>query len=553
MQRNRKVGQMAEAFLSQWAAQIGVAYNTSEIDQGGWDHFIEFPLGSLREEASNVPFDLRPKPLKCLVQVKGKDKSPGFVSLNLKNWKHLTGTPLPAFLLVLEFGGQNEPQQGHVVHIGREEVRRVAKRLRELSLEEEVQLHKRGMRLTYVGEHEMETPGPESLKGALLEPVGSNPQEYYEKKSGWIKSVGYEQHGTQIDFRVDLPEEYQKVPEELIVDLTLGLTSEMEFEEFTAWDNRFGIKSPEPIKEAEEGKIEVVDRDSVNGAVVLKTGSGGHARLPGKFFEPAGIHPKILAKAPKRRFSSRFTDWEIDLKRGETNIRFDSMTEEAPYSLSALKTYADFLLQADRASGQEDEVEIRFEFGERTVGFRQPDGIESPLDGEEIRDLLQAIEDAWTYASAFGVQGEVGARAWRLYRLRDHLAAYSRLFSPESLYFQLMINGAEPLDIADEEVAVSHEMGLRLGDLVMIALLAVVGEPELREEGEVYKYRLRTDNIRVADKRVYSSYEEVPGRMELRREAAEIMEEEKKDLDCEFLVLDNWDEVKQELVGEEAD
>jgi hypothetical protein len=541
---------MAEACLTKWSTQIGVAHNTSEIDQGGWDHFIEFPLGSLRENVSNVPYDLRPGPLKCLVQVKGKDGSPGFVSLNLKNWKHLTGTPLPAFLLVLEFDGQDEPQQGYVLHIGREEVRRVAKQLRELSHEEEVQLHNRGMRVTYVGEHKMRNPGAEALKTALLRPLEKGPQQYYEKKSEWIDNVGYEEHGTQIDFRVDLPEQYQEVPEELIVDLTLGLTSEVEFEGFAAWDNRFGIKSPEPIEKAEEGKVEVVDRDPVDGAVVLKTSSGGRARMPGKFFEPAGIHPEILAKAPKFRFSSRFTDWEIDLRRGKINVRFDPMTEEDPYSLSALKAYADFLRLIDRASGQEEEIEARFELGDRTVGIGQPDGIEGPLDGEEIRDLLQAIENAWTYASTFGVQGEVGARTWRLYKLRDHLAASSHLFSRDPSHVRLMINGAKPLDITGEKIAVSHEIGLRLGDLVLISLLVVVGKPELREEEEVYKYRLQTDDIRVVDKRVYSSYEEVPKRMELRREAAEIVEDS---LDCEVLVVDNWDEVKQEIVSEGAD
>jgi len=552
MQRNRKVGQMAEAYLTKWATQIGVAHNTSEIDQGGWDHFIEFPLGSLREDVSSVPFDLRPSPLKCLVQVKGKDSSPGFVSLNLKNWKHLTGTPLPAYLLVLEFDGQDDPQQEYVVHIGREEVRRTAKRLRELSHEEEVQLHKRELRVTYVGAHEVEDLGPKALKKALLEPLKEGPQRYYEKKSEWIENVGYEKHGTQIDFRVDLPEQYQEVPEELIVDLTLGLTSEVEFEKFTAWDNRFGIKSPEPMEKAEGGTVEVVDRDPVDGAVVLNADSGGRARMPGKFYKPAGIHPEILAKAPKFRFSSRFTDWEIDLRRGKINIRFDAMTNESPYSLSALKAYADFLRLVDRASGQEEEVEVRFELGDQTVGLSQPDGIESPLEGKEIRDLLQSIENAWTYASAFGVQGEVSARTWRLYRLRDHLATYSRLFRPDPLHFQLMIRGTKPLDVAGEELAVFHEMGLRIGDLVLVALLAVVGVPELLDDEEVYEYRLRSDELRVVDRREYSSYEEVPDPVELRRSAAEIVRSEGS-LDCEFLVADNWDEVKQELTGEETD
>ena len=49
---------------------------------------------------------------------------------------------------------------------------------------------------------------------------------------------------------------------------------------------------------------------------------------------------------------------------------------------------------------------------------------------------------------------------------------------------------------------------------------------------------------------MYSSYEDVPGRMELRREAAEIVEDS---LDCEVLIVDNWDEVKQEIVSEGAD
>ena len=107
-QRENKIGKLGEKELSKWATQMDCTINKAVEDEEGWDFIVEFPP-EFSVEGKPQPLDKADSPLKCWIQVKSTDEITGDRSVNLKNWLRLVKTPYPAFFLIFEFTGKDEP------------------------------------------------------------------------------------------------------------------------------------------------------------------------------------------------------------------------------------------------------------------------------------------------------------------------------------------------------------------------------------------------------------------------------------------------------------
>src|SRR5215470_13231903 len=111
----RDVGEMGEAVLRQWTAEVGIVTNKStDRDATGWDFILEWPV-AFNPDVSTIPLDQIPTPLKCLVQVKSTDKKINRCQVTLTNWLYLVRNPWPTFFLVLHFDGKSQCQRAYLV------------------------------------------------------------------------------------------------------------------------------------------------------------------------------------------------------------------------------------------------------------------------------------------------------------------------------------------------------------------------------------------------------------------------------------------------------
>ena len=100
-------------------------------DEQGWDYFIELPPNRLPA----IYLDAQPAPIKFLCQVKATDDFTNLsLSMKVSNWERLARTPLPAFVLILDYRGTKEPQAVYLCHIGADRIADTLRRIRELEL-----------------------------------------------------------------------------------------------------------------------------------------------------------------------------------------------------------------------------------------------------------------------------------------------------------------------------------------------------------------------------------------------------------------------------------
>lgn len=127
----RDLGAVSESIVQKWAAEAGCVANKAMRDRTGWDFIFEVPP---EPPLRATPLDRQRAETQCFIQVKASDNTSGRRSVRLSNWKRLIQTPLPAFFLILEFDGKNDPQRAYLVHVWEGHIRRVTERLRRISV-----------------------------------------------------------------------------------------------------------------------------------------------------------------------------------------------------------------------------------------------------------------------------------------------------------------------------------------------------------------------------------------------------------------------------------
>ncbi len=79
------------------------------------------------------------------------------------------------------------------------------------------------MSLSYEEDDQLDAPFADDFVSTIQKFVTNDLQAYRQRKSQLLDEVGYEETRSAIDVSFTVPEEYQDRPEELLVDLALGV------------------------------------------------------------------------------------------------------------------------------------------------------------------------------------------------------------------------------------------------------------------------------------------------------------------------------------------
>lgn len=258
----RDLGKLGEYTFATWCAQVGLIANGSNIDKTGWDYYVEFPIS--QDISIN---QLHKSAVNCKVQVKATDKQDRKLSITLSNLRQMATSQMPSFYVFLEFDGKNEVQKAFILHLDNNIIYSILKRIHEIEQSDKANnLNKRTMTLHYDESHELKVLNGQSLQQNLLACIGKSYSEYIESKNNYLKKCGFEDGYGKMKFSI--AGEHDGLLQ--LIDLSLGLTDEIDVQNLVNIDERFGIPSKNPKLELDKAKLQIKLQPSQKGKISFK-------------------------------------------------------------------------------------------------------------------------------------------------------------------------------------------------------------------------------------------------------------------------------------------
>lgn len=322
----RKIGRMGERFFGIWCDSVDITANSSEVDETGWDFFIEFPY----EPSNSLPRDMLPAPIECRVQVKSTDQGRKKESITVSNLRRFVQAPIPAFFCFIEFDGKNEPQAAYLVHVDRKIIKKTLKRIRELEIKDEGnKLNNHKINICYGDANRLTDTTGESLKRAIEKYIPDTLEKYIEDKNKLLKALGFEDGVYQGKVVVSGDDPIRDIDY-----LELGIRKQLIVDRFTTYHTRFGIPSNNPYINRENVILSI---QSTPKQIKLRVSKDKFSL--GVFFTAnvysSSLNKLIPERYPKLRIESDFFDCVFEAP--EINFLLHIKASERS-SLSELKS-----------------------------------------------------------------------------------------------------------------------------------------------------------------------------------------------------------------------
>jgi hypothetical protein len=211
----RDIGRMGQSEFEKLCSSAGLTRNQSREDMTGWDYLVEFPL----PRAAGQPADMAPPALECRVQVKATDRHRRKWDIGLSNLERLAKSPMPAFICLLEFNGQENAQNVYLLHIGEAVIGRVLKRLRKQGEVSGQVAKKATVSITCDDSDKLLEPNGACLRQAIEGYVAQGYDKYCQWKMRLLETLGYENTPSRIDATIStLPD---SDPIDVLLDLSV--------------------------------------------------------------------------------------------------------------------------------------------------------------------------------------------------------------------------------------------------------------------------------------------------------------------------------------------
>ncbi|WP_148265873.1 DUF4365 domain-containing protein [Oceanimonas sp. GK1] len=311
----RDLGLMGESAFTFWCAEAGLIPNGSQVDRTGWDFLVEFPFFT---EVS--PHNIHKAALECKVQVKATDHNKRKLSISLSNLRRLITAQLPSFFVFIEFDGKASAERVFVVHVDKELISKVLRRLHQLEQSEtNNNFNKRTMTVHYNDTHLLKKANGENLKKCLLNYIGNDISEYIETKRSHLKSTGYEDGVGNFTFTTEGEEDLKT-----LIDISLGIKDQVSISKLKGFHTRFGIPSKLPFIDTKNGTLEMPDIQPTATGIIrfkinkLTTGLSFEAKLYN-----SALNAMIPDELKKLRVEGDFFDFQLN-----------PFTKSASYSFS---------------------------------------------------------------------------------------------------------------------------------------------------------------------------------------------------------------------------
>lgn len=322
----RKVGNMGRGDFDKLCNASGLIYNSSsEDDSGGWDAIVEFPL-----QAGVAMFNsLNEQPIQCFVQIKSTDGKNKGVQVKLSNMKRLCDTPFPCFFFFACYNGGFSITSAYLVHVDRDMMFQVMKRIRQNDIGKKSPLHKLTFKVNYSDKDLIELSNENALRQAIEKYIPLGIKRYCEDKLGNVGGIGYEENRYALGFKIASKDDYQS-----FVKATLGYPAKINIKDVKGWDTRFNINILLDEFTSDQAIIEIKSVDAFSTGFIRFEDESEDVCFNCEFY----ISP-IALNAPDEfasfRIHTEFFDILVGIKNYQLKIDFESY--DKPFHLPDLR------------------------------------------------------------------------------------------------------------------------------------------------------------------------------------------------------------------------
>lgn len=469
--RSRKVdadylGDLAEGKFDMLCREVGVLATPPRKDRDGWDFHVVLP-------SPNRPIlDAEPR-LSCSVQVKGQlATTKNGPAITLSNWRRMIEDPNPWFVFVAVYDDPvnqflAEPIRGILVHVDKERVTRVMRRLWESAAGGKRELHKQRMQITWSDRDVLPVLNGEALLCSMRSCIG-DASRYLENKRRWRAEAGVGSCSQQIVLRF----REEDVDFDRMASAFLdGEEHWVEFPSVEVSDVRFGIPVAQRPPSAE--KFSFLPGPTSEKVIVTFVSAGATREEFSIPFEvrstsvlplPA-LYQKTRLVAPLLYCEplgdpSQGVSWRWTFHVGQEEVSLEHLA-------SAARAVRSLLDPGTRSS-------CRIEYLGEMIDL-DFSGLEDERVPDEVLALVDAAINAGAVARSFGCNlDQIRLHPDTLTRQSSRLAVLADLFSGTTPQVSLKANSDER-ELHGRQLGHVMIQAVRLGDSMLLVSLGLVG------------------------------------------------------------------------------
>ena len=486
----RKLGYMGENVFALWCADAGLVANSSIVDETGWDFIVEFPFS--KEIDTHL---LHKAASECKVQVKATDKKDRKLAIKLSNLRRLATTLSPAFFVFIEFDGLSSAQRVFVVHVGKDLISRVLKRMHEIEqYPKENNFHKRTMVVSYDDTHLVDSLDGKGVRDKILSYIGDEIPKYIADKKHFLETVGYEDGCAHMEMTTIGEENLRK-----LIDVSVGVKDSVDVNKVTSVKTRFGIKDEKTTLTMSGGKLSMPD---------LEPNATGELRFKSDPFEPGLLFDVKLFISPFNQILPEELQ-VIRIDEGHFDMVFTPTKRTASFNLlistnerGELKKLKSILSLYELFFAPKDSTNIEVFLNDKLLfTYTGTDKERASLGGG--LDMVNAavnLADIFQITDPIQVSyAEIIANGSKLETILDFLSKPSKAISID---FELPENIE-----SGKDTACSFLVSARLGDYTLGIVCIITGAIESTGNE---RYKLESTEVKVEKKVVLDSSRAIP-------------------------------------------
>lgn len=458
----------------------GVTANKSNADKHGWDVFVEVEQGN----GELTLMTLHEPIIAGKVQVKSTRTTSLKVDVALSNLRKMATSPLPSFYVLMDFSQGPYPQRAFIRHVDEPLIREILERVNTHIIAGKAErLHKLTLRVDFGLGREIWLSEPSTFKSEILRAIGSSPAEYTDKKSMFLKNVGFEDGRHAMHFQLEGMENLT-----VLVNATLGMGGSVELQNMQFSTKRFDHEDPRSRSELSAGVMELTPAaPAAKGTLTFRDLSTGASASVGAsaFFSPK--HEWLPKSLKKIRFDCRTFDWFMN-EDGSSAQFTATLDPDLPVDLDELANFLQIvcLLRTPKS------LSIDMDF----CGFQTSIVVKNGIGLPDYSRALETADILLKMKSYFADRENLTTSATELLRNDQEIRAISAFLNSEAranISFRF-VEAHEPFD-----AAWLVPLALRVGEKCYLAVVAIFGDMSRSEQG---RYTVTTTDFDVLYKTV---------------------------------------------------
>lgn len=399
-------------------SKIDAVINRSQNDLHGWDHVIDITPLNVEH---NLPHDLRDHLYQSFVQIKTTRQKYPTTSVKLSNALKSAKSSFPTFVFLLHYIKGRDTPVIYGKHIWLYEIEDTLRRAREAeSLSKAI--NKIIVPIKYASSDVIKVSPAEWMHEKIISCGGSN---YAAEKLKIIQTVGYEGTGKVGTFNLSVP----KLDD--LVSFELGITKELPFEDFVLFDERFGIKSKNPIEKVDKGFVSILP-EGRNVTMQISDGGDNNIKFPALAYTPISVKPGDCSY--RIRVAAGFIKILTEPNSGKSkfNIKWDSHERIYFYQQKGFLSYLSW------SQGKPVQIKLSHDYGNLFTGFvnKSTDSLTWPsqylnicnyieflIDNERLKDLKLSLTEISDIANHIHKMSQM----WSAGAIRYDISLYEAL------------------------------------------------------------------------------------------------------------------------------